>query len=224
MNMKPFYNTLGHVFWDPKLLQAALQHRSQGKTSNERLEFLGDALLGFIMAEEIFRRYPAMEEGVMSRLRSSLVNGTVLAEIALELGVDRYLCLGQGEERSGGRQRPSILADALEAIIAAIYLDAGITVCQSRVLQWFASRLDQALSVYVQKDAKSSLQEWMQAHQYPLPIYTVVATMGQAHDQLFKVCCRVEGLPHETYGEASSRRQAEQLAATYYLEVIDVKE
>jgi ribonuclease-3 len=157
----------------------------------------------------------------MSRLRSSLVNGDVLAELALELGLDRHLRLGQGEEKSGGRQRPSILADALEAMIAAIYLDANESTCRECVLRWFAARLQKSGQRSQRKDAKSALQEWMQAHRYPLPVYTVVATEGQAHEQVFRVRCVVEGLAHESFGEASSRRRAEQMAAEKYLELIN---
>jgi ribonuclease III len=217
----PLCEAIGYSFSNEKLLALALHHRSSSGESNERLEFLGDSVLGVVISHEIFVRYPSMPEGEMSRLRASLVNGDTLATLALGLGFDRFLVLGVGEQKSGGKNRPSILADALEAVIAAIYLDAGLDQVRRSILIWFSDLLSQTIaSSGTSKDAKSSLQEWMQAHQLPLPTYTLVTTTGKAHCQEFTVECGVEGLEYKTTGVSTARRRAEQIAAAEFLEII----
>ncbi len=202
---------LGYTFTNQELLDRALRHRSMGKLSNERLEFLGDASLNFIIAAELFYRYPEIKEGELSRLRANLVNGEVLAELAGELMIGKYLQFGSGELRgSGGRQ--SILADAMEAIIGAIYLDGGFSVTQTHVLNWFASRLNETAGV-AQKDPKTCLQELLQMRKLPLPIYTVTDTSGAAHSRIFTVSCKVSGVDEVTIGIGPNKRIAERDAA-----------
>jgi ribonuclease-3 len=214
------YDVLGYSFANEELLILALRHRSAGGHSNERLEFLGDSILGMVIAHEVYRRYPGMREGEMSRMRSSLVNGETLASVSLNLTLNQHLILGSGEEKSGGRERYSILADVLEAIIAAIYLDAGLDQVRTCILTWFNDLLLKTNTEAVAKDAKSLLQEWMQGHKLPLPTYDLVSVTGEAHAQEFTVTCFVEGLSHSTEGVSTSRRRAEQIAAAAYLEII----
>ncbi|KUJ84985.1 ribonuclease III [Microbulbifer sp. ZGT114] len=204
---------LGHQFSRPDLLQLALTHRSAGSRNNERLEFLGDSILGFTIGAALFDKFPEGREGQLSRLRAQLVSGETLAKLAREMEIGDCLRLGEGEMKSGGFRRASILADAVEALIGAIYLDAGLEAARERVLAWFASRLEN-LSLETAKDPKTRLQEWLQARQRPLPEYTVVDVSGAEHAQRFVVECRVKGLSAPVRGEASSRRSAEKLAAT----------
>lgn len=208
---------LGHEFKTPALLEQALRHRSMRADHNERLEFLGDSVLNFIIAAELFQRYPHAKEGDLSRMRANLVNGDMLAEIAQEFALGDYLQLGVGELKSGGSQRSSILADALEAIIGAIYLDAGFQVVQPLVLIWFSSRLNDIKNLSKQKDAKTTLQESLQARSLALPIYTITHTEGEAHAQVFHVECKVEHLSFIGIGSGTSRRRAEQEAAQHFL-------
>ncbi|EKD45592.1 MAG: hypothetical protein ACD_69C00217G0003 [uncultured bacterium] len=211
---------LGYCFRNLGLLSRALRHRSMGKISNERLEFLGDAVLNFIIAAELFYRYPEMKEGELSRLRANLVNGEVLADLASELYIGDHLQFGSGELRSGGPKRKSILADAMEAIIGAMYLDGGFIVTQRHVLNWFAKRLDDIAGV-VQKDPKTSLQELLQMRKSPLPTYVVTNTSGAAHSQIFTVECRVAGLCEASVGVGSNKRVAERDAAEKMLAKIE---
>ncbi|MEX2961422.1 ribonuclease III [Microbulbifer sp. TYP-18] len=204
---------LGHSFARRDLLELALTHRSHGSRNNERLEFLGDSILGFTIGAALFEQFPQGREGQLSRLRAQLVSGETLADLAREMEVGECLRLGDGEMKSGGFRRASILADALEALIGAIYLDAGLERARERVLTWFASRL-QSLSPENTKDAKTQLQEWLQARKRPLPEYRVVNIAGEEHAQRFIVECRVNGLAEPARGEAGSRRAAEKLAAS----------
>ncbi|MCH9692564.1 MAG: ribonuclease III [Gammaproteobacteria bacterium] len=204
---------LGHQFERRELLQLALTHRSHGSPNNERLEFLGDSILGFTIGAALFQQYPQGREGQLSQLRAKLVSGETLAELAREINLGECLRLGEGEIKSGGHRRASILADAVEAIIGAIYLDAGFETARTRVLAWFESRLA-ALSLEADKDPKTRLQEWLQARQQPLPKYCVVELTGFEHAQQFVVECRISGVQNEiTRATASSRRAAEKLAA-----------
>ncbi len=214
------YAVMGYCFNNKTLCEQALMHRSLGKQSNERLEFLGDSILGFVIADELYQRYPDMAEGELSRLRANLVNGEVLADIAQELALHQHIKLGQGEEHSGGRQRRSILADAVEALIAAVYLDAGLDAARECVLRWFKQYLVGVKTMQAVKDPKSSLQEWTQARKLPLPCYAIVDVTGKAHEQHFEVSCQVEGLPHKTIGLSNGRRRAEQEAAEKFLEIL----
>jgi ribonuclease III len=219
-NIEKLAQRLGYHFKDPLLLEAALSHRSVGNHNNERLEFLGDSILNFIIAAELYRLYPKAKEGELSRLRASLVNGDTLAALSNEFNIGDYLRLGVGELRSGGFRRQSILADALEAIIGAIYLDADLLTCQERILGWFAKRLQDLSSLDIPKDAKTELQEYLQAHKLPLPEYSILSMQGEAHAQTFNVECRIAGSEFRGVGTGSSRRKAEQQAAKKILELL----
>jgi ribonuclease-3 len=205
--------TIGHEFSDPSLLQLALTHSSHSRRNNERLEYLGDSLLNFLIAEELYRRFPAAREGELSRLRVQLVNGRTLALVARELELGAWLHLGGGERKSGGADRDSILADAVEALIGAILLDAGEGRCREVVIAWFESRLAGLNPAQPQKDSKTRLQEYLQGHGQALPKYQVVTVSGQAHAQQIEVACTVTGLETPCRGRGRSRRLAEQQAA-----------
>jgi ribonuclease III len=202
-----------HAFADPGLLEQALSHRSAGSPHNERLEFLGDALLGAIAAEALFQRWPRADEGLLTRARAELVRESTLAAVARGLQLGQRLVLGPGELKTGGHRRESILADALEAVVAAIYLDAGLDACRSFVLSWMEPLIE-ALPPKLEKDAKTRLQEWLQGRRLPLPAYRLLEVTGEEHDQRFRVECRLESPPLTSEGEAGSRRAAEQLAAS----------
>jgi ribonuclease-3 len=199
-------------FRDPALAQLALTHRSIGKPNNERLEFLGDALLGAVIAEMLYDAHPKASEGELSRLRAQLVNGQALAELARELELGDELRLGPGELKSGGFRRDSILADAFEALIAAVYMDAGFDACRTVVQELFRERI--AAMRRSSKDAKTRLQEWLQARGLPLPNYELLGSEGDDHAKVFEVSCSIaEPLVLAAQSNASSRRAAEQDAA-----------
>ena len=211
----------GHRFADPALLRQAFTHRSAGSPHNERLEFLGDALLNLIVAEQLHARWPRADEGAMTRARAELVRESTLAGIARGLDLGALLTLGPGEMKSGGHRRDSILADAVEAVIAAIYLDAGFDTCRERVLGWYEALLDALPPLHqVGKDAKTRLQEWLQGRQYPLPVYTLLSETGEEHDKTFHVACTLSRPPLSAEGAAHSRRAAEQLAAEAVLALL----
>lgn len=213
---------LGYSFHKPDLLNQALTHRSFGAVNNERLEFLGDAILNFIIAKELYQRFPSAREGQLSRLRARLVRRQTLAEVAREMSIGDHLIMGSGELKSGGFNRDSILSDSLEAIIGAMYLDSDIGRTEECVTSWFFARLD-ALSLKTsQKDSKSRLQEFLQARQHDLPEYVVVDIKGAAHQQKFRVECRAALLDEPVIGEGSSRRVAEQNAASIALAKLGV--
>lgn len=214
---------LGYTFSDRNRLELALTHRSSGSRNNERLEFLGDSIVNFVIAEALFERFPDAREGQLSRLRARMVRGATLAEIGREFQLGDSLRLGSGELKSGGYRRESILADAVEAIIGAIYLDAGMETCRGRIRSWFTDRLA-GLSVTDQqnKDPKTRLQEFLQARQNPLPKYRVLNIEGDAHDQVFTVVCELESLHITSEGQGPSRRGAEQQAARFALEKLRV--
>ena len=209
---------IGHHFADPTLRQRALTHRSAGARNNERLEFLGDGLVNVIVAEALYLRHPTADEGWLTRARAQLVREASLAGIARELQLGERLELGPGELKSGGYRRDSILADALEALIGAIHLDAGFDTCRRIVLVWFASRLEGLTATGTEKDAKTRLQEWLQGRALPLPEYVLVDTRGEEHDKVFDVMCRLASPAIEAVADGSSRRQAEQRAASRVLE------
>ena len=212
------YKKLGYHFIQPAALQLALTHRSASKQHNERLEFLGDAVLGMVIAKDLYRRFPQQPEGKLTRMRSSLVKGETLAEVAREFELGSRLKLGSGELKSGGHRRSSILADAVEAIIGAIYLEAGLEVCESLVLTWFASRIEKLDPDYHPKDDKTQLQEYLQGCKLPLPEYEVVEISGKSHAQTFTVRCSVSSLGKSVQASGDSRRRAEQQAAKQVLE------
>ncbi|MFI4954587.1 MAG: ribonuclease III [Gammaproteobacteria bacterium] len=214
LGLEKLARRLGHRFGDFSLLTDSLTHRSVSVGhNNERLEFLGDAILNCIISDELYRRFPLASEGQLTRLRATLVKGETLAELAIELDICDFLRLGVGELKSGGAKRPSILADALEAIIAAIYIDGGMDTCRSLVIEWFAKRLDSSSLDKIKKDPKTLLQEHLQAHKFNLPEYTISAINGEAHQQYFSVSCVIADLNVTTTGEGISRRKAEQDAA-----------
>jgi len=213
---------LGYQFQDPALLQLALSHRSVSRRrNNERLEFLGDSQLSQIISSEIFHRFPEAAEGQLTRMRAFLVRGQTLAEVARELSVGDYLILGGGELKSGGNRRDSILADALEALIGAIVIDGGEDACRTVILNWFASRLEQISPQSVRKDAKTRLQEWLQARKHDLPAYQVVSVTGQAPKQTFQVECSLPDLSRRFTAAGASRRRAEQQAAEQALDWLE---
>lgn len=218
-NIYKLMDRLGHQFNNIGLLETALSHRSIKTHNNERLEFLGDSVLGFIVTSELYRRYPSAKEGELSRMRASVVNGQVLAQLSIDLGVSENVRLGFGERKNVG-MRPSILADALEAVVAAIYLDAGLEKCRCCLLDWYGKRVDDLSKLTPQKDPKSRLQEWLQARKLSLPIYEMRVS-GEAHARTFMVICYVEGLPYKTEGISTTRRRAEQIAALRFLELVD---
>ncbi|KTC99885.1 ribonuclease III [Legionella geestiana] len=209
---------LDYSFSNEALLRQALTHRSAGSLNNERLEFLGDSVLSCVVANALVSRFPAVEEGTLSRLRAALVKGETLAVLATELGIGDCLVLGQGELKSGGFRRESILADALEAIIAAIFLDGGFEACNRCVLKWFNNRLEDENILHSLKDAKTRLQEYLQAERLPLPQYEVVAVVGDEPNQVFTVECRAGD--KSTRGKGTNRRKAEQLAAEALLNAL----
>lgn len=210
---------ISHPFKNRALLKLALSHRSNGKINNERLEFLGDSILGFIIAEALYQRFPQASEGELSRLRAEFVKKNTLADIARELSLTELLILGSGEAKSGGANRDSILADALEAVVSAIYLDAGLNACRKEVIAWFSSRLQQLESNddIPQKDAKTRLQEYLQSKQLALPEYVVSELGGKDHEQEFTVSCKIDLYKKEFKGYGTSRREAEQQAAAVIL-------
>ncbi len=204
---------IGYAFSDQALLEQALTHRSAGSPHNERLEFLGDAILNFVIAEELYQRFAEAREGELTRLRASLVKGATLSALARELDLGAQLRLGSGELKSGGRGRDSILADAFEALVGAIYQDGGMEACRRFIGDAYEGPLAAASLQRAVKDPKTRLQEWLQSRQVALPCYSVLVAEGDAHDQVFTVECRVDGLMVTTQGQGSSRRKAEQAAA-----------
>ena len=204
---------LGHRFRDAALLRAALTHSSTGEVDNERLEFLGDAVLALLVGESLYERFPEANEGQLSRLRASLVKRETLARLARGLALGPHLVLGDGEKRSGGAERDSNLANALEAVIGAIYLDGGIDACRTAVLPWFAGTLANLVRDGLRKDPKTELQEHLQSRHLPVPIYDVTDIAGPPHHRVFTVRCTSEALGVPVSGQGSSRRRAEQAAA-----------
>lgn len=204
---------LGYQFKDESLLAMAITHRSFSANNNERIEFLGDSLLNMIIAEALYKRFPNLREGELSRIRALLVSGKTLAELANEFNLGVFLRLGAGEKNTGGHRRNSTLADAVEALIGAIYLESGFEVCRERVLSWFEPRIAVLNPESSHKDAKTRLQEFLQARKLPLPDYQLLDTEGADHQQTFIVSCSVSLLKSTVSASGSSRRKAEQAAA-----------
>jgi ribonuclease-3 len=204
---------VAHTFRRPELLQHALTHRSFGAPHNERLEFVGDAVLNCVVGAALYERFPALSEGDLSRVRASLVNQEMLARVARRLELGAHLKLGEGEHRSGGADRPSILADALEAIFGAVFVDAGFEAARDVIVGSYGTILSAADPALLGKDAKTRLQEWLQARRVSVPEYAIIGTTGDAHAQTFEVECRIPALDVVTVGRGSSRRIAEQVAA-----------
>jgi ribonuclease-3 len=208
---------LDYEFSDKSLLTLALTHRSKGSTNYERLEFLGDSILGFVVADWLYHHYPKLAEGKLSRMRSSLVRKETLAIVARELEMSKFLILGEGELKSGGFNRDSILADTVESIIGALYLDAGFEVASDFIHTNFKTLFDAISEQSTFKDAKSKLQEAMQKQGYALPNYEIVETLGEQHEQVFTVECTLQELKLSSHATARSRRSAEQSAAQQVL-------
>ena len=213
-------NVLGHDFSNTELLTMALTHRSFSRNHNERLEFLGDALLGMFIADELYIKFPEAAESDLTRLRSSLVKKEALAQLAKQLDLGSHIRFGIGENKSGGRQKESLLANTLEALIGAIYLDSDLENCRRFILKLYASLLDELTAENIPKDPKSELQEYLQANKKSLPAYNVVAEEGEAHDKLFTIECSVDGITKPIVAKGRSKRNAEQTAARTALEMI----
>lgn len=220
MDLEDFGPIVGHRFSDPELLRRALTHRSHSSAHNERLEFLGDSVVNCVVALELYARFPHLTEGELSLLRANLVNQQSLAAIARQFGFGGQLQLGEGELKSGGARRPSMLADAVEAVIGASFLDGGFEAAREVVRALLGNALDTLDPDATGKDPKTLLQEYLQARKIALPQYAVVATRGEAHEQQFQVECVVSGLGIRSRGEGSSRRSAEQEAARQAYELV----
>lgn len=213
--------SLHYEFSDKRLLRKALTHRSTASDNNERLEFLGDAILQVVISEWLYEERPEASEGRLSRLRSSLVKDATLAEIAVELGVGEHLILGSGEKKSGGHRRSSILADTVEALFAAVYLDAGFAAAKQLIRTTFSKRVQELPEGGELRDPKSQLQEFLQSRQLPLPDYRTVQVSGKAHKQSFEISCSIKDPDMTTNGKGLTRRDAEQDAAKAMLARIE---
>lgn len=211
---------IGYTFNTIDLLERALTHCSVGPKNNERFEFLGDSLINLVMAEALYHKFPRATEGELTRLRAMCVKGDTLADIADKFKLGDYMTLGVGELKSGGAKRPSIMADALEATIAAIYMDSNFDTMKQIVLTWYAVRLDTMTLSMTQKDPKTQLQEWLQGRKLPLPLYTVMDIEGDSHQQAFRVQCDISSPMFSAEGRGESRRKAEQEAAEKILEYL----
>jgi ribonuclease-3 len=224
MTDKAVERRIAYDFRDAALLRQALTHRSHGTPHNERLEFLGDGLLNFVVARLLYERFSRLPEGDLSRLRASLVNQQTLSELAASLSLGEHLRLGEGELKSGGFRRPSILADAFEAIVGAIFLDGGFAAAESVLTALYEPLLSKADPASLGKDPKTRLQEYLQARRLALPQYSIVEVSGEAHDQRFRVECAIPELGVTSLGEGSSRRAAEQEAARTAYELANAGE
>ncbi|MES2355458.1 MAG: ribonuclease III [Pseudomonadota bacterium] len=218
--LERFSRRIGYEFRQPQLLREAVTHRSHSTPNNERLEFLGDSILNCATAIALYERFPKLPEGDLSRLRANLVNKNVLFELAEPLGMGDVLRLGEGELKSGGHRRPSILADALEAVIGAVYQDSGFAAAAALVHRLLANKLENLDPKQLGKDAKTLLQEYLQGKRLPLPKYSVVAVRGEAHEQIFHIACDIDDLSIHSEAEGNSRRAAEQAAAELALKKI----
>jgi len=223
VNIATLETAIDYQFGDKALLEQALTHRSHSSHHNERLEFLGDSVLNFVVAALLFKRFPKIDEGDLSRSRANLVKQSSLAEIAQKLDLSQYLRLGEGELKSGGFRRPSILADTVEAIFGAVFLDSGFDAAQKVISRLYAPILQNVDPKTLGKDPKTLLQELLQGNKLDLPLYTVVATHGAAHNQMFEVECSIPKLDIKVGAAGSSRRAAEQLAATQAIAAIQAQ-
>ncbi len=218
-----FSRHLRYSFREPALLRQALTHRSSGPVHNERLEFVGDAVLNCVVGLALYERFPGLPEGDLSRLRAALVKQETLARVAERLEIGAAIALGEGELKSGGPRRPSIMADALEAVFGAVFLDAGFDAARAVIVDAYAELLANADPLVLGKDAKTRLQEWLQARRMPLPEYVVTATSGEAHLQQFSVECRIAALGIVSAGVGASRRVAEQAAAEAAMQALETE-
>ena len=223
MTLDQLQARLGHVFADARLLQEALTHRSFGQPNNERFEFLGDSILNCVIAIALFERFGELREGELSRVRASLVRQDALHRIALDLDLGDCLRLGEGELKSGGSRRPSILADAVEALFAEVFLDAGFAAAKAVVDRLYVPLLAEVDPLKPSKDPKTALQEWLQGRRIPVPTYSMVQVIGEAHAQEFEVACEIPKLGVRTLGRGPSRRIAEQQSAELALAAVRKK-
>lgn len=222
IGLEQLQQRIGYQFRDTELLKLALSHRSCGAKNNERLEFLGDSILSLVVSDFLYQKFADAQEGDLSRMRSQIVRAESLAEVARGLDLGSELLLGQGEMKSGGHRRDSILGDAVEALIGAIYLDANLDESRRCVLNWFKDLLNIADEAKPAKDAKTSLQEFLQQRGHGLPQYRVIETGGEAHSRLFTVSCKIDMLDREFTATASSRRKAEQMVAEKFLATLEI--
>ena len=220
IRFKPVEAILGYTFKNRQLLELALTHRSAHGEHNERLEFIGDGLVNLIIGEALYHAHPQAPEGELSRWRAALVQRETLAELAKEWGLEHKIILGPGELKTGGQNRASTLANAVEAIIGALYLDAGFEKTKAIVIHRFAQRLSLTSIENIQKDSKTLLQEFLQSKHYPLPHYELVQTIGEAHASIFEIACKLPLLKQQTLGKGSSKRRAEQDAAKQMLDLL----
>jgi ribonuclease-3 len=220
-NVRQLEERLQYQFRDPELLSLALSHRSCGSSNNERLEFLGDSILGVTVTDFLYHQFPQAREGDLSRMRSQIVRAESLAQVAKKLQLGPELSLGPGEMKSGGQRRDSILGDTVEALIGAVYLDTGIDAARGAVNNWFKELLAAASDAQPVKDAKTALQEWLQQRSKPVPQYELVNTGGEAHSRLFTVSCKIDQVDKTISATASSRRKAEQLVAEQLLSELE---
>nr|VFK60792.1 MAG: RNAse III [Candidatus Kentron sp. UNK]VFK69474.1 MAG: RNAse III [Candidatus Kentron sp. UNK] len=221
---RQLFSYIDYTFSDMGLLELALTHRSASSWHNERLEFLGDAILGFVITDFLYARFPDSSEGDLTRLRAKLVRRQTLAEVARRLGLGQYIILGSGEMKSGGDDRESTLANAVEAIIGAVYLDGGLDPCRHSILHILGPQIEMISEENIDKDAKTRLQELLQATRLPLPAYRIIEAAGADHQHWFTVECKVAILPEATRGGGKSRRIAEQNAARKVLECLAERE
>lgn len=212
---------LGYSFKKPELLVQALTHCSASKKHNERLEFLGDAVLNYVITNTLYQHLPYADEGDMSRMRASLVQGNTLAEIACEFDLGKYIYLGTGELKSGGYKRKSILANTIEALIGGVFLDSGIKFAEQLIINWYRFRINNINFKNKQKDPKTRLQEYLQERHLSLPNYLVQKVCGKAHNQEFTIYCYVSSLSNPVIGNGSSRRRAEQASAEQVLKILE---
>jgi ribonuclease-3 len=222
-NLAKLEQQLGHTFTNKNLLSLALTHRSYHKTNNERLEYLGDAILGFVIAEALYHKFPEQSEGDLTRLRASLVKGETLAKLAKEIELGEFIILGTGEMKSGGWRRQSILSNTLEALIGAIHIDAGISASSGFISRIYEEMLETLSPSDINKDPKTKLQEFLQARNEKLPVYKVIDEQGEAHKREFKVECFIDYLEDKIIAEGRSKRSAEQSAAEKVLLILDEK-
>ncbi|HEX5057683.1 MAG TPA: ribonuclease III [Gammaproteobacteria bacterium] len=219
-SLDELYKILGYSFQNEELLRQALTHRSVRSRNNERLEFLGDSILNFVIAAHVYDRYAESPEGDLSRIRASLVNKDTLAKLGQRLQLGDFLALGAGELKSGGFRRQSILADAVEAVFGAVFLDSNIGRCSKFILKHYEGLLAEPVDVQFLKDPKTQLQEYLQSRQRELPVYELMEASGKPHAQTFKIRCSVPGMSETTTGIEKSRRKAEQQAAQVMLELL----
>lgn len=222
-NFQQLQQRLQYEFANLELLELALSHRSSGRHNNERLEFLGDSVLSLVITDFLYHRFPEVREGDLSRMRASLVRAESLSEVAKTLELGNEILLGQGEMKSGGHRRDSILGDTVEALIGAVYLDSDIDSARTCILRWFAGLLVAIEEVKPVKDAKTSLQEFLQQRGHSLPEYRVIDTGGEAHNRQFTVSCKIDLLDREFTATATSRRKAEQLVAEKFLATLEIE-